>query len=231
MSTFGTLWRYRVGRSVHRLSTFALPAAAVIISAHVRGMTEMPPGRDFALLPYVVAGVLASIGAESSSGRLPLMLAHPVRRSTYVLSHWAASATIATGWALVGLLAETAVLAWLGRGVYAPWAHAVDRAVFCTGLSAVLTCFSARLPSWGHLGLLVLLFYLVGLSSDSVGPALKPGVLLAEELLAPRFEVHGTFDTAPMTLSHLARYAAIVSGWLLAAVLLFRNREVSYASR
>lgn len=231
MSVFVTLWRYRVSRSVHRLGSLALPAFAVTISGALRGMFENPPDRAFALLPYVVAGVLASIGAEASSGRLPLMLTHPVTRSTYVLSHWAASATVAIGWALVGLLVEIAVLSAHGRGVYAPWAHAIDRAAWCAGLTAVLTCFSTRLPSWGHLGLFLLLLYVIGISGESAGPVFKPVLNLAEEVLVPRFVVHGTFDTSPVTWSHLARYVALVSGWLLCAVLLFRNREVSYASR
>ena len=231
MSAFVTLWRYRVGRSVHRLGSLALPAFTVIISGSVRWMMETPPGRAFALLPYVVAGVLVSIGAESSGGRLPLMLTHPVRRSTYVLSHWAASATIATGWALLGLAVEAALLAMHGRGVTALWAHAIDRAAWCTGVSAVLTCLSTRLPSWGHLGAFLLLGYLVGLGDGQVGPLLKPALNFAEDLLVPHFEVHGTFDTVPFAWSHVARYAAMVCGWLLVAVLLFRNREVSYASR
>jgi ABC-type Na+ efflux pump permease subunit len=231
MSVFVTLWRYRVERSIHRVGSLAIPAFSLILLCAARGMMGSPPGRAFSLLGFVVAGVLGSIGSEASSGRLPLMLTHPVSRSTYVLSHWAAAATIASAWALLALGGEWAVLASQGRGVFAPWAHVVDRVVWCAGLTAVLTCFSTRLPSWGHLGLLVLLMFFIAMMGERAGATFKPLFVFLEELLVPQFEVHQAFDTAPVTWSVVAKYVAVVSGWLLGGVLLFRDREVSYATR
>lgn len=231
MSVFVTLWRYRVTRSIHTLGSLAVPAFATIVLCSMRVLFENPPTRAFGLMPYALAAVFGSIGPEASAGRLPLMLTHPARRSTYVLSHWAASATIAGGWALVGLAAEMAALAFLGHGVHAPLAHVVDRLAWCAGVTAVLTAFSARLPSWGHVGLFILFLFLVGNTGETVGPTWKPLFLLLEEALAPTFTVHDAFGTTPLRLSAVARYLAFVSGWLTLAVALFRHREVSYASR
>ncbi len=231
MSGFVALWRFHVGRSVHRWSSLLVAVTGVVGLCSVEAMMGAPPVRGLGLFPFVVAGVMGSIGTEASSGRLPLLLVNPVTRSTWVLAHWAASATIATGWALLSLACEAGVLAAEGRGVYAPWAHAMDRAAWCAGAAAVLTCLSTRLPSWGHLAAWYLLLFAVSAMEAPAGAASSPALEVSRGLLLPALEVHGTFDTSPVTWSHVAGYVAKVSGWLLLGVLLFRNREVSYATR
>ncbi len=235
MNAFIVLWQSQVVRSFHRLSTLAFPLGYLVFESVFRftvfGSQPLDPATR--MLPFVIGASLAGIGVDSSSGALPLLLTAPLRRSTYVLSHWASAATVASLWSLLQLVVQIALLAHDGIGVLSPFSAAAERVLFCFGVSSVLTCLSTRLPGYTHLLVFGGLLYVgnLGLGASEPATLLRSLAEVMNDQMQPNVEVASALHSTPMALAPFAKWLTEVSVALLAAVALFRNREASYAAR
>ncbi len=241
------LYQSRVRQSFHRLTTLGLPLAfvsvtvaynvALLLYTKLQFAPELMGPEDIFLIPLSLG--LGTIGRESSEGLLPVMLTRPVKRSTYVLSHWAALGTVASFWALLHLLLQWGLIQ--SSMVHPPrdielLYNALSRVSLCFGMAATLVCFATRLPGFGNLILWGVLFF--------VATRVLPGFGKEESLnwvftlrqylnglLLPALDIRKTFAATPISWFRLTTYLSNVSLLLLLAIHLFNRREVSYASR
>jgi hypothetical protein len=247
------LYRSRVWRSFHWLPTLALPLVLILVSmaqdiAFVMATkfdvpTSLTSPHKMFFLPLVLG--LGSIGRDASGGLLPVLLTRPVRRSTYVLSHWAALGTVASFWTLLHLLAQGGLLLMCktetrGTPFYVSGSdlllNGLDRVSLSFGMAAALVAFATRLPAFGNIVLWSAAFYVTELVLPGYGEG-DPFKLvftlreLLSGLLLPVLDVRRTFDATPISWSRLFTYLSNLSLWLLLAIHVFNSREVSYASR
>ena len=240
-------YQSRVRQSFHRLPTLALPLTFFFVT--LSWQVAMLLYTKFVLIPrltapkelfLVVLGLgLASIGRDVSEGLLPVLLTRPLRRSSYVLGHWAALGTVASFWALLHALFQWGLI--LGTSPAPPLIEELlynmfGRVSLCFGMAAALVCFSTRLPAWGNILLWGVLYYvaervLPGLGKDeSVRYAFVVRQYLLG-LLMPELDFRQTFATSPISWFRLTTYLSNVSLLLLLGIHIFNRREVSYASR
>ena len=240
-------YQSRVRQSFHRLPTLGLPltyffvtlswqVAILIYSNHMATPQLTAPKQLF----LVVLGLgLASIGRDVSEGLLPVLLTRPLRRSSYVLGHWAALGTVASFWALLHALVQWGLI--LGTTPEPPRLEELlynmfGRVSLCFGMAAALVCFSARLPAWGNILLWGLLYYvaervLPGLGKDE---SVRYTFVVRQYLLGlllPELDFRQTFAASPISWFRLTTYLSNVSLLLLLGIHIFNRREVSYASR
>ena len=240
-----SLYRSRVVQHFHRLSTFGLPVAIVLswlamdASRVAYGPPNYTPFRQLMVIPLFLG--LGAIGRDASDGLLPLLLTRPFRRSTYVISQWAALGTVASFWCLLHLLGQWVLIQLATHSVSLqlaePLFHAFGRAAMCFGIAASLVCFSTRLPSYGNVVLWVVLFFIAenvlpGLGSTQTSLealALVRQLLLG--LILPELDYHASFGAEPISWFRVTTYASNICLLLLVGIHLFNRREVSYASR
>ncbi|HEX8823830.1 MAG TPA: hypothetical protein VF794_28175 [Archangium sp.] len=243
-----TFYQSRVLRSFHRLPTLGLPLAylfvtlswqvAMLLYTDFQIIPELSPPKETLFLIPLSLG-LASIGRDISEGLLPVLLTRPLRRSSYVLSHWAALGTVASFWALAHALVQWGLIQntsphppRLEELVY----NALGRVSLCFGMAAALVCFSTRLPAWGNLLLWGVLYYLAervlpGLGKDE---SARYAFTVRQYLLGvimPHLDIRQTFASSPISWFRLTTYLSNVSLLLLLGIHVFNQREVSYASR
>lgn len=240
-------YQSRVRQSFHRLPTLGLPLAfffvslswqvAILLSTKFIVTPQLTDPKLFSLI--VLALGLSSIGRDVSEGLLPVLLTRPLRRSSYVLGHWAALGTVASFWALLhGLLQWGLILSTTPAPprVEELLYNLFGRVTLCFGMAATLVCFSTRLPAWGNILLWGLLYYvaervLPGLGKDeSVRYAFVVRQYLLG-LLLPELDFRQTFAASPISWFRLTTYLSNVSLLLLLGIHIFNRREVSYASR
>jgi hypothetical protein len=241
-------YRSRVRQSFHRLPTLGLPLVFLFVTLswdvslllHSRfnhAPELMLPGAIY-LLPLSLG--LATIGRDASEGLLPVLLTRPLRRSSYVLAHWAALGTVASFWALLhallqwGLIQST-VYQQPPRLLELSF-NALGRVSVCFGVAAALVCFSTRLPSYGNVILWGVLYFVVqrvlpGLGKDESLRFVFTVRQYLGGLLLPELDVRGTFAATPISWFRLTTWLSNVSLLLLLAIHFFNRREVSYASR
>jgi hypothetical protein len=241
-------YQYRVRQSFHRLLTLGLPLAYIFsrLAADVAMLlyTKFQAGpilvapREMFIIPLSLG--LATIGRDASEGLLPLLLTRPIRRSTYVLSHWAALGTVASFWALLHLLLQWVLIQmsmYHPPGGFELMDNALGRVALCFGMAAALVCFAARLPAYGNVILWCVLYFvaervLPGLGQDDT---LRKFTFTVRQyltgLLMPELDIRRTFAATPISWFRLATYVSNVSLLLLLAIHVFNRREVSYASR
>ncbi|WNG59884.1 hypothetical protein F0U59_38085 [Archangium gephyra] len=241
------LYRSRVTRSFHRFSTLVPPLAFVMVSlawsvamllyTNFLLTPEMELPKEIFLIPLGVG--LSSIGRDATEGLLPVLLTRPLRRSTYVLSQWAAMGTVASIWALLHLVLQWGLI--VAATPHGPMPlevlyNAIGRVSLCFGMAATLVCFSTRLPGWGHLALWGVLFFIAervlpGLGKDeSARYALTVRQYLLGVLM-PELDIRRTFAATPVSWLRLTTYFSNVTLMLLLGIHIFNHREVSYASR
>ncbi|PTL76013.1 hypothetical protein [Vitiosangium sp. GDMCC 1.1324] len=242
------LYQARVRQSFHRLLTLGLPLALVFtwlsvdVSMLLYTKFNAPPlllrPGDIFLIPLCLG--MGTIGRDVSEGLLPVLLTRPMRRSSYVLSHWAALGTVASFWALLHLLLQWGLIQ---IATYQPphsielLYNALGRVSLCFGMAATLVCFSSRLPAFGNLVLWGVLYYLMDQVLPGFGqtPSILEFTFTARQylkgLLLPELDFRRTFAATPISWFRLTTYASNVSLLLLLAIYVFNRREVSYASR
>jgi hypothetical protein len=241
------LYRSRVTGSFHRLSTLVPPLAfvmlslaysiAVLLFSNFLFTPQMELPRDILLIPLSLG--LAAIGRDATEGLLPVMLTRPLRRSTYVLSHWAALGTVASFWALLHLVLEWGLIC--AATIHPPLLlevlyNALSRVSLCFGMAATLVCFSTRLPAWGNIALWGLLYFLAervlpGLGKDEAARFAFTVRQYLLGLLMPELDFRRTFAATPLSWFRLTTYFSNVTLLLLLGIHIFNQREVSYASR
>ncbi len=198
------------------------------------------PAAGFALLGdgAMLALVLGAgmIGQDVSSGTLPLLLARPVSRASYVLSRWSGVALGA--WLLVLLQALTAAFLMMARGAAVPWDGAAvflaNGALGALGMAAVMALLSSLLDGLGDLGLYLVLT-LTAQTIQLVGRMRSSDVLarVGEELaraLTPKLSVVPFFGPPPVSWFELVSYVSTVTLCLALAIVVVNRRELSYAS-
>ena len=247
------LYRSRVWRNFHWLPTLALPLVFVmlslaqdvsfVLSTNFEVPTSLSPAPKLFFLPLVMG--LGAIGRDASAGLLPVLLTRPVRRSTYVLSHWAALGTVASFWMLVQLLVQGALIGVCKTDTTGTVFHTslsdfvfngLERVSLSFGMAAALVAFSTRLPAFGNIVLWCAAFYLTEFVLPGYGrdDPLQLVFTLREllgGLLQPTLDLRRVFDATPISWSRLFTYLSDLSLWLLLAVHVFNSREISYASR
>jgi ABC-type transport system involved in multi-copper enzyme maturation permease subunit len=240
-------YQSRVRQSFHRLPTLGLPLAfffatltgevAMLLYSKFNSVPEMSPVRQLFVIPFFVG--LGSIGRDASEGLLPVLLTRPLRRSTYVLAHWAALGTVASFWCLLHLLAQWGLIQLtvthpprLEELLF----NGLGRVSLSFGMAAALVCFSTRLPAWGNVLLWGVLYYV----ADNVLPGLgkdesaRYAFVVRQHLLGflmPMLDFRQTFASSPISWFRLTTYLSNVSLLLLLGIYIFNRREVSYASR
>jgi hypothetical protein len=241
-------YQSRVRQSFHRLLTLALPMAYIfarlamdvsylLLTKFRAPVILVSPGEMF-VIPLFLG--LASIGRDASEGHLPLVLTRPIRRSTYVLSHWAALGTVASIWCLVHLLGQWALVQMSSRqppGAFELLDNALGRVSLCFGMAAALVCFAARLPAYGNVVLWGVLYWVADRVLPGLGQeeAIRHFTFTVRQyltgLLMPELDIRRTFAATPISWFRLFTYVSNLSLLLLLAIHVFNRREVSYASR
>ncbi|MCY1075939.1 hypothetical protein [Archangium lansingense] len=241
------LYRSRVTQSFHRLSTLGPPLAFVMVSlswsiamllyTNFILTPELDLPEETFLLPLALG--LAAIGRDASEGLLPVLLTRPLRRSTYVLSHWAALGTVGSVWALLHLLLQWGLIS--ASTPHPPLTlevlyNALSRVSLCFGMAATLVCFSTRLPAWGNVLLWGVLYFIAervlpGLGKDESARFAFTVRQYLLGLLMPELDFRRTFAATPISWLRLTTYFSNVSLLLLLGIHIFNQREVSYASR
>lgn len=242
------LYQSRVRQSFHRLLTLALPMAyifarlamdvAMLLYTKFRAPINLTQPAEMFVIPVLLG--LASIGRDASEGHLPLLLTRPIRRSTYVLSHWAALGSAASFWSLLHLLVQWALAQMSSRqppGVFELMDNALGRVSLCFGMAAALVCFAARLPAYGNVVLWGALYWVADRVLPGLGQeeAIRHFTFTVRQyltgLLMPELDVRRTFAATPISWFRLFTYVSNISLLLMLAIHVFNRREVSYASR
>lgn len=243
-----TFYQSRVRQSFHRLLTLALPLAfiairlafdvSMLLYTKFRAPPIMLRPEEMFLIPLSLG--VATIGRDASEGLLPVLLTRPIRRSTYVLGHWAALGTVASFWCLVHLLLQWVLIqmsTYHPPELFEVMDNALGRVSLCFGMAAALVCFSARLPAYGNIILWGVLYFLAervlpGLGQDDT---IRKFTFTVRQylsgLLMPELDIRRTFAATPISWFRLATYVSNISLLLLLAISIFNRREVSYASR
>lgn len=190
-------------------------------------------GDGFLLALVVGAGL---IGQDVSSGTLPLLLARPVTRPSYVASRWA-GATLGTA-ILIGLQALTAIALISVRGAHVPWRDAAlflgNGILTAAGTSALLVLLSSLMNGLGDLGLLLLL----SISGQVIRMAgmLRSWAWLVragDELgrfVQPKLNLSPFFGPAPVSWFEVVSYFSTVALCLALAMVVVNRKELSYAT-
>jgi hypothetical protein len=240
-------YQSRVRQSFHRLPTLALPLAFVCVTVAYNVALllftkfSFPPELlrpdEILLIPLSLG--LGSIGRDASEGLLPVLLTRPIRRSSYVLGHWAALGTVASFWALLHLLLQWGLVQ--SSVVHPPRTvellyNGLGRVSLCFGMAATLVCFATRLPAYGNVILWGVLYFvatrvLPGFGKEDSLTWVFTLRHYLNGLLMPELDIRKTFAATPISWSRLTTYLSNVSLLLLLATHIFNRREVSYASR
>ena len=218
-----------------RLGLLALFLVIPLVSRVIHPECDLPGTADvFWLVLILGAGI---IGRDLSSGVLQLLLARPIRRSTYVLSRWTAlgSAAGALGfllWALTLLIAviHGSELPALREILF----NLIELQFAAFGVAAVLVFFSSCLGGFGDLAL----FLVGGMVISLLGmvgrwrhiPVL---LVLAKHLfisLMPHLELAPLFKGEHDALVLLVSWISTVTLSLALAIVLMNRKEFSYAS-
>jgi hypothetical protein len=241
------LYRSRFTQSFHRLSTLGPPLVFVMVSlawsvamlmyTKFNLIPEMDLPQEIFIIPLSLG--VATIGRDSSEGLLPVLLTRPLRRSTYVLSHWAVLGSVASFWALLHLALQCGLISAVAPHGPMPLEvlyNAIGRISLCFGMAATLVCFSARLPGWGNLVLWGVLFFLAervlpGLGQDESARYAFTVRQYLLGILMPELDFRRTFAATPVSWFRLTTYLSNVSLLLLLGIHILNQREVSYASR
>lgn len=241
-------YQSRVRQSFHRLLTLVLPLAyvfarlamdvAMLLYTKFRAPVILVPPSEMFIIPLFLG--LASIGRDASEGHLPLVLTRPIRRSTYVLSHWAALGTVASFWCLLHLVGQWVLVQMSTRqplGVFELMDNALGRVSMCFGIAAALVCFAARLPAYGNVVLWGVLYWVADRVLPGLGQeeAVRHFTFTVRQyltgLLMPELDIRRTFAATPISWFRFFTYVSNISLLLLLAIHVFNRREVSYAAR
>ena len=201
---------------------FYLFVAAIVMLAVVTVMSDLEAeaGLGPAMLAFFLAFEL--IGPEASSGSLQLVLARPVRRSSYLLARYAGVVLSATGVILIAAIAALVTAAIAEIPIDArPFAKALIATVVDTFFPmAMIAFFGAFTSSFANA--LLYLFYLVAVTVSASK--------VAE--LAPRFHARVWPELTPQVVpgvlsGHLVAISNALVVLVLAALILNR-RELGY---
>jgi ABC-type transport system involved in multi-copper enzyme maturation permease subunit len=203
------------------------------------GATALMPLAGFTSLGdgYWLTLVLAAgmIGQDASSGVLQLLFARPVRRSEYVVNRWLA---VGMGASVVLLVQAGLGAALLSARGYAPSTHdlailAGNNVLTAAGIAAVMALFSALLPGFGDLALL-LVFNMVAGVMQLIGQVSGRGAIsrVGAEIagfISPRLDLTALVAGTPSWFA-IAGYFSTVTLCLALAIVVLNRRELSYAS-
>lgn len=225
-------WRERF-TSLVRLALLITTWGFPILFALYQSPVRVPGAGDF-FGAFMVLGA-GVIGRDLSTGVLQLILARPVTRQEYVLSRWAALGSAGFG---VGFLGWLIVLPFSissgGMTIGEALLGLIDIAFAAYGFAAVITGFSALLPGFGDLAIL-LMGTLTASTVSFLGSALKQPELrrvgtefsmtLFPTVESGRLFLDGTFHFYPLVC-----WVSTLFLGLLLAVYAMNHREFSYGS-
>jgi ABC-type transport system involved in multi-copper enzyme maturation permease subunit len=229
MSAF---WRERFTSPVRLLLLFTF-VGFTLIGSLLRRPAQLPGDDSSFWLVLVLGGGV--IGRDLSTGTLQLILARPVGRSEYVLSRWLGLATASFALAFLGwAIALPFSLSGGGTTVADSLGVLAEHFFVTFGLAAVLTGFSALLPGFGDLALL-LFGGIVSLGMMTVAGLVHiPWIgRLGSELmktLFPTVAIHELSQGGTLHLYALAVWASTVALSLLVGIVAMNRRELSYAT-
>ena len=211
------------------ITTWGFPVLFALYQDPIR----VPLASDF-FGAFMVLGA-GVIGRDLSTGVLQLILARPVTRQQYVLSRWAALGSAGFG---VGFLGWLIVLPFSissgGMNIGEALLRLVDIGFAAYGFAAVITGFSALLPGFGDLA--ILLMGVVGASTVSFfGSVLKQPELkrFGTEMYAtffPTIESARLFQDGTFHAYPLVSWLSTLFLGLLLAIYAMNHREFSYGS-
>jgi ABC-type transport system involved in multi-copper enzyme maturation permease subunit len=217
-----------------RLVVLAATALFPVLGS-VLSQGRLPSASGASTLALVLgAGI---IGQSVSAGTLPLVLARPIRRSTFVLTRW-----LAVGCAAVTVFAGSAFVAWLlgsvaGMETRSPGDVALllsESVLHAFGTAAVLVALSALVRGYGDVALWVVGTILASLTAYA-GQAKDIAALSwigkqTLDFLHPWVDLQQVIGARPVPLSGLAAWAFTVTLCLALAIVFLNRKELSYAS-
>ena len=213
-----------------------LAAAALLpVLGSVLSQGRLPSAGGASELALILgAGI---IGQSVSTGTLQLVLARPIRRSTFVLTRW-----LAVGSAALAIFGACTVAAWLlgsasGMETQTPGDVALllaEAALHAFGAAAVLVALSALVRGYGDIAIWIVGTILALLASE-VGQVKDVATLRwagrqTLEFLRPSVDLRQVLGARPVPLSGLAAWAFTVTLCLAVAIVLLNRKELSYAS-
>lgn len=226
-------WRQRL-TSPMRVALAALFLGMGLFPVLFTGSIALLGKNSMNVLAFVFAAGL--IGQEVSSGVLTLAFARPLRRWEYVLSRWAAAASLAIAFGVLQVVLGAAIAIARHGDVTATTvlAKSLEGVLAIVGVTSVLTLCSALAPGLGDLGL-----YLVGMITGSlvatIGSAKGWAWLMRTGQELQRF-VDPALDPAPLfgagTFSwfELVSYLSTIVLCLVLAIAVVNRKELSYAA-
>jgi len=215
------------------LILYALVKGGVTLNAmSLTGIDVLLKAGNSLLLVMVWLVGLGLISREASSGSLQLVLLRPLSRPSYLLSKWAALASVGLG---LLLLTHGVFLAYQGLGPLDPSTYAVLFGAQClqvAAVAAVVALFSSVPIAFGELGLLAL-FTVVFLALKVMNFRLGSELLSQSLDLAWRALLPGVaFDGGVGSLLSGAAFNAVVMvAALSGAMAVLRRREFTYADQ
>jgi len=213
-----------------------LAAAALLpVLASVLSQGRLPSAGEASILALILgAGI---IGQSVSTGTLPLVLARPIRRSTFVLTRW-----LAVGSGALGVFGACTLATWLlgsaaGMETQTPGDVAVllaEAALHAFGTAAVLVALSALVRGYGDIAIWIV-GTILALLANEFGQAKHVAALSwagrhALEFLRPSVDLKQVIGARPVPISGLAAWAFTVTLCLALAIVFLNRKELSYAS-
>ena len=210
-------------------------AALLPVLGSVLSQGRLPSASGASTLALILGtGV---IGQGVSTGTLPLVLARPVRRSTFVLTRW-----LAAGSGALAVFGASVLAAWLigstaGMETQTPGDVVIllaEAALHAFGTVAVLVALSALVRGYGDaaiwivVSILAALTKLVGVEKDL--PALRAVGGRTAEFVSPSVDLQQVIGARPIPLSGFAWWAFVVTSCLALAIVFLNRKELSYAS-
>lgn len=219
-------WAWRRTSRPARLIAAAGLVLAPMANQLAEGEADLPR-LDYIAFAVVVLGS-GLLGLDRAGGLLSVLLARPMRRSTYVLGRWVGACAVAM-MLLVGVLVVDLMLMWALADAPLPWPSEIldwtwRCALTVAAANAVLALASSFVDGIGDAGVLIGGVCLFVLGNEAFG-IVQPGHPLFQVAAQSLLFVHPVFvlSTSVAVTITLASNMAIS---LVLAILVMNRREI-----
>lgn len=213
-----------------------LALVAIALLAMVTFFSQGSGGAAGLAVLVLAAG---SVSKDASSGALQMILARPIRRSEYLFGRYlgilsAYAVFLLFTFFLAVTLPRLLFLIFDQTGPYPPLIPLLRAAgaawLSGTLVAATLLFFSTFLPGFGDVLAFILIQFSFGIGSVLGGrfPAVAEAATLARENLMPDVAWSQVFLGEGLLGEATGRFVLALTGFLIAAALVFSRREFSY---